>query len=116
MKTKKITISDREVTFALDGAFPITYTEETGREFYSDIIGLTQLAVELQKGNLSGLDVKMFYDMVYLMAKNNAPELPEMKAWLKTFDEFPIFEIVGEIMPFIIDNVVQKNRKIVKKK
>lgn len=61
---------------------------------------------------LSQLELTDFINVVWALAKNADPTLPEPKRWVRQFDPFPLDELIPEVGKLIIAGMAsQKNLK-----
>lgn len=113
MAEKVIKIDDREVKFIVNGLTPVTYMSEQGRDFLGDFIKMENG----MKGKIP-LDTMCFYNIAYITAKSADNEIGTLEEWLESFENgFPIFEVVGELMPLLQLNFKSnKVDKLVRKK
>ncbi len=112
---KILTIDGRQVKFKSTGAFLLRYKAQFGRDALQDLFRL-QSAVD-SKGNIkdaSALDLEVIYNLVWTLAKVADPSIPPPLEWLDTFSEFPLREIVPEVMDMIFssfDSTVESKKK-----
>lgn len=79
----------------------------------SDIMGAIddELIIDVM-GHLGALEFNDMLNVIWAMAKNADDSIPEPKAWFKEFDEFPLDEIVPEVVKLIFKGMVSsKNLK-----
>ena len=63
-------------------------------------------------GHLGAFEFNDVLHIIWAMAKNADEGIPEPKAWIKQFDEFPLDEILPEVVKLIFRGVVSsKNLK-----
>ena len=100
---KILTIDGRQVKFKSTGAFLLRYKAQFGRDALQDILKL-QGAIDNknQIKNIDALDLEVFYNLVWTLAKTAEPNLPPPMEWLDTFSEFPLVEILPEVMDMIM--------------
>lgn len=55
-----------------------------------------------------------FLNLLWAFAKNANSELPNPEIWFSTFDEFPIFDVMREFVPALLESLGSK-KKLVKK-
>lgn len=55
-----------------------------------------------------------FLNLLWAFAKNADGELPNPEIWFSTFDEFPIFDVMREFVPVLLESLGSK-KKLVKK-
>ena len=108
---KMVKIDGREVGFRATALTPRIYRHKIGRDMIQDLNKLqaaynkaTQLPDEAtdeerKKAQLSVLDLEIFENAAYVMAKQydaNLPNSPE--EWLDGFETFSIYEILPDIL------------------
>lgn len=124
---KILKIDGKNVRMRASALIPRLYRFQFGRDIIKDInilkkayektINLTKDATEEEKNDaqLSALDLTIFENVAYIMAKhadNGIPDTPE--EWLDTFEMFSIYEILPEILKMW--NLSQKTTSTPKKK
>jgi hypothetical protein len=103
---KILTIDGRQVKFKSTGAFLLRYKAQFGRDALRDIFKL-QDAVDSKNRikNIDALDLEVFYNLVWTLAKTADPSIPPPLEWLDTFGEFPLAEIVPEVIDLIFSSL-----------
>jgi len=103
---KILTIDGRQVKFKSTGAFLLRYKAQFGRDALRDIFKL-QDAVDSKNRikNIDALDLEVFYNLVWTLAKTSDPSIPPPLEWLDTFGEFPLAEIVPEVIDLIFSSL-----------
>ena len=103
---KILTIDGRQVRFKSTGAFLLRYKAQFGRDALQDILKL-QGAIDNknQIKNIDALDLEVFYNLVWTLAKTADPSIPPPLEWLDTFGEFPLVEIVPEVIDLIFSSL-----------
>ena len=124
---KRIKIDGKEIRMRASALIPRLYRCKFGRDIIKDINirkkaydktqNLPEDATEEQKrdAQLSALDLTIFENVAYVMAKhadNTIPETPE--EWLDSFEMFSIYEVLPEILEMW--KFSQKTTAIPKKK
>ena len=104
---KIINIDGRDVTFKTNGAVPLRYKLQFHRDFFGDIMKMQTLT----DGDMSTLDLEVFYNIAWIFAKTADPTIPTPIEWLETFDVFPIADIVPEISDMLTACFSQKQTK-----
>ncbi len=66
--------------------------------------------IDLANIDFSKVDFEVVYDLVWLYAKTANPEIADPITWLDDFDEFPISEILPEIMDMIQSTMGAKKK------
>src|SRR6056297_2278462 len=114
---KILNIDGRNVKFKSSGAFLLKYKMQFNRDAFKDLIRLAE-AVDMEKltiKNADHFDLEVFFNMTWVLAKNANPQLPPPIEWLDTFSEFPLMEIIPEIielMMLCLQSSVQSKKKI----
>ncbi|MGI6074733.1 MAG: hypothetical protein ACOYEA_08880 [Fermentimonas sp.] len=112
---KILTIDGRQVKFKSTGAFLLRYKAQFGRDAIQDILRL-QSAID-NKGqikNIDTLDLEVFYNLIWTLAKTADPSIPPPLEWLDEFSEFPLMDILPEVMDMIfscMQSTVESKKK-----
>ena len=112
---KILTIDGRQVRFKSTGAFLLRYKAQFGRDALQDILRI-QSAID-NKGrikNIDTLDLEVFYNLVWTLAKTADPSIPPPLEWLDEFSEFPLMDIIPEIVDMIfscLTSTVESKKK-----
>ena len=106
---KIIKIADKEVALKTTGATLLRYKMQFGKDLLTELI---KLDGAYQDGELKAekLDFEMFFNILWVMAKAAAPEIKPPIEWLDEFEEFPILEILPEVME-LLTNLMRTSRK-----
>ena len=78
------------------------YKEQTGRDMIADLQKLAPLVKEFEKGkkaDLSSMDITIFQDILWAMAKTYDNSILPPLQWLDSFEIFPTFDILEQAMP-----------------
>ena len=110
-----MTIDGRQVRFKSTGAFLLRYKAQFGRDALQDILKL-QGAIDNknQIKNIDALDLEVFYNLVWTLAKTADPSIPPPLEWLDEFSEFPLMDIIPEIVDMIfscLTSTVESKKK-----
>lgn len=100
---KILTIDGRQVKFKSTGAFLLKYKAQFGRDALQDIFRL-QNAINTDTNeikDLSALDLEVFYNLIWTLAKTADPSIPPPMEWLDSFSEFPLIDIIPEVVDMI---------------
>ena len=111
---KIIEIGSKKVPFKCTGGFLLRYKEITGRDPIKDIFDLSK--VLQKKESILFDDLRPIYDILYVLAKTADPNIPDIYDWLDSFEEFPVVDIMDEIMPLISASFSSKLMPNAKKK
>ena len=105
---KILTIDGRQVPFKSTGAFLLRYKAQFGRDALQDIFKL-QNAIDdkgqVKDKDISALNLEVVYDLVWTLAKTAEPSILPPLEWLDTFGEFPLSEIVPEVIDMIYGSI-----------
>lgn len=100
---KILTIDGRQVKFKSTGAFLLRYKAQFGRDAIQDIFRL-QSSIDpktREVKDLSALDLEVFYNLIWTLAKTADPSIPPPMEWLDSFSEFPLVDIIPEVADMI---------------
>ena len=112
---KKIKIDGKNVKFKSTGALPMRYKAQFGRDFFKDLYKM-QSAVDMKNKkqptikDIESIDFDTFYKIIWILAKTADKDIPEPIEWLDQFDEFPIMDILDEVM-VMIESTIQAKKK-----
>lgn len=108
---KVLSIDGKEVGFRATALTPRLYRHKIGRDIIQDMsrleqafrkaIALPETATEeeRQAAQLSAMDLEIFENTAYIMARQYDPSLPDSPDdWLDGFGTFSIYEILPEIL------------------
>ena len=112
---KILIIDGRQVKFKSTGAFLLRYKAQFGRDALQDIFKL-QDAVDSKNRikNISALDLEVLYDLAWTLAKTADPNIPPPLEWLDEFSEFPLMDIIPEIVDMVfscLTSTVESKKK-----
>ena len=114
---KTITIDGHKVNFKSTGAAALRYKNQFGRDFFADTtkqIALKKLskvnAEDFNPDDLDGVDFEFFFNAAWVFAKTADKSIPEPMEWLDQFDEFPIMELIPDLMELIQANMITKKK------
>lgn len=112
---KLLTIDGRQVAFKSTGAFLLRYKAQFGRDAVQDIFKLQGALGEAgQIADISALDLEVFYNLVWTLAKTADPTIPPPLEWLDGFSEFPLGDVLPEVTEMIFSSLsvsVQSKKK-----
>ncbi|MBG9826858.1 hypothetical protein [Bacillus wiedmannii] len=109
---KTIVIDGKQVRLKSTAATVKRYKAQFRRNLFADLMGLgaisaltssdgTQQPIDMSNVDLSNVDFELIYDLTWLFAKTADQSIPDPMVWLDSFEEFPIEEIMPEIMDLI---------------
>ena len=102
---KILTIDGKQVPFKSSGAFLLRYKMQFKRDAVADLAKL-QAATNKngQIVDIGAIDLEVFFNMVWTLAKIANPTIPPPMEWLDSFSEFPIIDILPELIGMIQGN------------
>lgn len=111
---KTIEFGGKNVTFKANMKTLLIYKAQTGREYLADAASLGNIVQTDENGkktyNLEALNTELLCAVAWAMARSADKNTPEMYDWLDEFDEFPVMEILSELMPMLTKSI-QADRK-----
>lgn len=79
---------------------PETAKKKTGKKKADD--SLTDEQVYALSAAIAQYDSDPYYDMLYIMAKEADPSIPDtVEEWLDTFDDFPFIDVWVQVSPML---------------
>lgn len=115
---KIIEIDGKKVGFKTNGATPLRYKAQFGKDYFKEIMKLMPLEKLMKKkkedinfNDLDALDFEMFYNISWIMAKTYDPTIPEPMEWLEQFDEYPIAEIIPQLQELMASSFQTSKKK-----
>lgn len=126
MIVKQVEIDGRPVLFGASARTPRLYRQLFGRDVIKDMTSLYSAYQKVLKARkekeeeldpetqLSIVDLQMFENLAYVMAKQADPTIPDIDEWLDEFNTFDIYEVLPKLMELWKQN--QKGMSIPKKK
>lgn len=97
-----VTIEGREIKFRATARTPRLYRALVGRDMIADMNRLRKAFERVEKDGdqLEVMDLQIFEDTAYVMARHAAPEMEYKTAdeWLDSFNMFSIYEVLPEIL------------------
>lgn len=94
---KVIKIDGRKIPFRATGGTARRYRLHFGRDLIQDFYRLTK-KLEAGEDAFESLDIQMFENFAWIMAKAADPELPPVEEWLEEFQPLSILEAMEEIL------------------
>ena len=115
---KTIIIDGKPIRFKANGATPLRFKAQFGKDYFKEILKLMPLQnlagknpEEVDMKDLESLDFELFYNMTWILAKTADSSIPEPMAWLEQFDEFPMIDIIPELQELITSSFSQIKKK-----
>ena len=101
--------------FKSTGAFLLRYKAQFGQDPLPQIFKLAEVINEEGEiTDINALDLEFFFNLIWVLAKTADPSIPPPMEWLDTFDEFPLADILPELMDMISSSLQStvENKKI----
>jgi hypothetical protein len=115
---KTIEIDEQKIRFKTNGATPLRFKAQFGKDYFREILKLAPLESltgkdkkEINFEDLEKLDFEVFYNISWIMAKTADPTIPEPLEWLEQFDEFPIADIIPELQDLMAASFQTSKKK-----
>jgi hypothetical protein len=114
---KTIEIDGKKIRFKSNGATPLRYKAQFGKDYFKEILKLAPLEnmagkkESISTDDLQALDFEVFYNIAWIMAKTADPTIQEPIEWLDQFDEFPMAEIIPELQDLMISSFHTTKKK-----
>lgn len=89
---KIINIDGRDVPFKANGALPLRYKAQFGKDIFAEMARLDGIQDDFTK-----VDSEVFYQLIWAMAKCADPSIPPLIEWVESFNEFHVFSIFAEV-------------------
>lgn len=101
---KILTIDGKQVKFKSTGAYLLRYKAQFKRDAIQDIFKLSNSYDEKTEEiiNIEALDLEVFFNLAWTLAKTADPNLPPPMEWLDSFGEFPLQDILPELMDMFL--------------
>lgn len=118
---KTIYIDEKPVKLKSTAALPKRYKAQFGRDYFADLLKLAKVFGKGMKKNqriqdisfvsLDHVDMEVFYDIIWTMAKTADRSIPDPLEWLDGFDTFPINEIMGDVSEVLMETMPTTKKK-----
>ena len=99
---KVVTIDGKEIKFRATARTPRLYRALIGRDMIADMNRLQKAfdPKNAEESNLDMLNLQIFEDTAYIMARHANPDMTEKTAdeWLDSFNMFSIYEVLPHIL------------------
>ena len=114
---KTLTLGNQQLVLVSSGATPIFYRNEFGRDFFGDFKQFLTFASNAANAETDADKLQLLMDpevmeliqrMTYIYAKNANVNISPMDKWFEEFEEFPIFDILGEVVDLAMSSISTK--------
>ena len=109
-----VNIDGKDVKFRATARTPRLYRALIGRDMISDMNRLQKAfnPDNSEESNLDMLNLQIFEDTAYIMARHANPDMTEKTAdeWLDTFNMFSIYEVLPHILELWAINTKQTSQ------
>lgn len=111
---KIIQIAGRDVTFKITGALPKRYKMQFQRDFFKDLLSMKKVSGSISHEDIENvmndINLDIFYDIAWTMAKTADATVPDPLTWLDSFDEFPIVDILPQLQDLLIASITTEKK------
>lgn len=107
---KIINIDGRDVKLKADGAILLRYKMQFQRDCLQDMFHLVKIK---ETKDYSQFDTELLYRLTWVLAKTANTEIPPMMEWFAQFDNFPIFEVLPDVMDIIRGCLATKKKILI---
>lgn len=109
-------IDGKNVAFKTNGATPMRYKAQFGKDYFREILKLAPLEKltgkkKLDAKDLEILDFEVFYNISWIMAKTADPSIPDPITWLEGFEQFPMAEIIPQLQDMMLASFQTTKKK-----
>lgn len=118
---KTIVIDNKQVRLKATAALPKRYKAQFGRDYFADLMKVAKVFGKGMKRNfgiqdisfasLDHMDMEVFYDIIWTMAKTADRTIPDPLEWLDGFDTFPLKEIMEDVKELLTDTMPASKKK-----
>lgn len=103
---KIINIDGRDVKFKSTGATLLRYKAQFRRDALQDIFKLEEaFDKESNTIHIEHLDLEVFYNLIWILAKTANQDIKEPMDWLDEFSEFPLMDIIPQVMDLLMSTI-----------
>lgn len=126
-----VKINGRDVVFKKNGATMLLYKQIFGREYFADLAKIIKSKKQIdaaenkanpkaKKGKktetedeisdeeliaiaeqLENLNLEVYYNLLYVLAKSADPKLPDPLTWFGSFEEFDVITVFDTVSPML---------------
>lgn len=123
---KTIKFGNQEFKLVSSGKTPIIYSNFMRRDFFKDFSEVIKFAEQASQEKEEGADMKTvismfnsglilkFLDFTWCYAKNADGSIPEIDEWLGSFEEFPILDILEDVIQLMMTSLSVKKNYVLK--
>lgn len=97
---KSIKIKDNTFNLSTNGSFIVNYKQQFGREYYEDL-------EKIYSENDTKESLLYGYNLIWTMSKTYDNSIPDPDAWINTFTEFPLLELIPIAMDLLSSSFSQ---------
>lgn len=118
---KTIYIDNKAVKLKATAALPKRYKAQFGRDYFADLMKVAKVfgkgaernlgIQDISFASLDHMDMEVFYDIIWTMAKTADRTIPDPLEWLDGFEVFPLNEIMGEVKDLLTDTMPTSKKK-----
>lgn len=97
---KLLNIDGKEIILSSNGAAPIIYKKEFKRDFFSDLVKLS---------DQENFDFEVLYNFFYVFAKIGNKDIADFEDFFSQFDNFGIGDYISDVVEIATSCISTKN-------
>lgn len=105
---KIINVDGKQIKLKADGAILLRYKMQFQRDCLQDMFRLAKIK---ETQDYSQFDTDLLYRLTWILAKTGDNEIPPMMEWFSEFNNFPIFEVLPDVMDLIKNCLATKKKQ-----
>nr|DAX28090.1 MAG TPA: tail assembly chaperone protein [Caudoviricetes sp.] len=110
---KTITIDDKPVRLRATASFLKIYNAQTGKDFIPTVMPIFDKMIDHSVSdaihNIQGLQLIDVFNLVWALAKNADKDIPDPDAWLDSFENFPLDEVMPVVFELLLGTFFSVN-------
>lgn len=116
---KTINLGNKKLKLVSSAATPILYNGAFAGDYFADLAKVLEMANkanEAEKGQemnvilsmFSGGEAMLFFNFIWVYAKNADKNIPDLDEWLEDYEEMPVFDFLGDLIELMMQSVTTK--------
>ena len=93
--------------------YKMEFKRDALQDFYKLMDSVNQETNEIE--DISALDLDIFYNLSWVLAKTGDPNIGTVIEWLDTFDSFPVLDLMPEVVELFLScltSTVESKKKV----
>lgn len=110
---KIINISGKDIKFKSSAGTLYRYRMQFGKDMLHDVMKMQKVLEQVKdpEEQISIIDLQVFEQIAWSMAKTADSNTPPIENWLDDFETFSIYEILPQLSDLMISNFKQAEKK-----